>query len=220
MMLTFMVSNFNSIALALWVIFFCIVVLRAAKLNLVRNFSFMWLIAIAVFFHLLYGIFATWGQYVVWNQSEVGKVFLSSGLSTSVQFPFILEWARPFFNGAHGYFAFYSFGHFFLSTVALFFITALFVIFFKTYSYYRPESFNEGDIAIITIAFLVAGWLGSIVLVPLAFAVAVLFTLLGLRWGSMPRVGLPESFLIASPLAFLYSVPILKYCNLYLLLKL
>ena len=196
------------------------VVVRFIRPLLLKSIPYKWLVLGAVSLHLLYGIFATWGQYVVWGKSEFTKIFLSSTLPLEVPFPSLLEWMRPAFSGTHGYFAFYSFQHFFMSTVALFFITGLFVLFFKLYAQYRPALFQEGGIAIIALAFLIAGWPGAMVLVPLSFALAVFFALLTLLKPGFNNVSLPASFLIAAPFALFFAIPILTSLNLYLLLKL
>ncbi len=220
MNLNFIIANFNTIALVIWVIFLGVVVVRFTRPFWVRSIPYSWLVLGAVSLHLLYGIFATWGQYVVWSSNEFTKVFLSSALSKEVPFPSLLEWVRPLFDGANGYFAFYSFQHFFLSTIALLFITGLFVLFFKMYAVYRPSLFGEGDIAVIALAFLIAGWPGAIVLVPLSLALAVFFAILTLLRPSFSNVSLPASFLLATPFALFFAIPILTSLNLYLLLKL
>lgn len=223
MLFNYIFSNLNTIMLAVWLVFFCVVAVRFLRPLWVKYISFGRLVASAVAVHIFYDIFLTWGQYFVWSKSEFTKVFLASPLPKEVPFPTYLEFVRPLFNSAHGYFAFYAFEHFFLSSIALFVVTGLFALFFKIYAQYRPALFQKGDIAIITLAFLIAGWPGAIVLVPLSFIIAILLAVLPLLkpgFNKTNQVILPTAFLLATPIALLFSTPILTALHLYLLLKL
>lgn len=186
----------------------------------VRNISYWWLITGAIFIHLLYGSLATILQYIVWGKTAFTKVFLVSPLAPEVPFPVLLEWTRPFFSGESGYFALYSFQHFFMSSLVLFFITALFVLFFRIYSAYRPLTISGEDIAVIALSFLIAGYTGAILLVPLAFIVAFILAIANASFKNLNQVSLATSFLIVSPFVFLFAIPILKYLNLYSIIKL
>lgn len=223
MLLNFIFSNINIIALAIWFAFYIVVVIRTFRPAWIKHVSYTWLIACAISLHLIYGIFLTWGQYFVWSKSEFTKIFLSSALPKEVPFPTYLEFVRPLFSGAHGYFALYAFEHFFLGIIALFFVTGLFALFFKLYAHYRPALFQERDIAVIALAFLIAGWPGAIVLVPLSFVIAVFITSLSLLkpgFNKTKQVSLPLAFLLATPIALLFSTKILTALHLYALLKL
>lgn len=218
--MNFVFTNLNTITLVVWLAFFCIVVTQTLRGALVKNISYGWLVMIAVSIHLLYGVVATLGQYVVWNRSEVTRVFLSSKLSPEVPFPSLLEWTRPLLGGAHGYFAFYSFQHFFLSIIVLFFVTGLFVLFFKIYSQYRHLNLKEGDIAIIALSFLIAGWPGVIILVPLGFIFAIFFAMFTLLKSTLNnRVDLPRVFLFVAGVAFIFGPSILNFFHRYSFLK-
>ena len=74
MSLNFLLANFNAIALTVWGIFFMFVVVRFIRPLLLKSIPYKWLVLGAVSLHLLYGIFATWGQYVVWGKSEFTKI--------------------------------------------------------------------------------------------------------------------------------------------------
>ncbi|KKU82193.1 MAG: hypothetical protein UY07_C0002G0050 [Parcubacteria group bacterium GW2011_GWA1_47_8] len=220
MILNFIFSNLDRIALAVWLVFFVVVLVRVFKSAWLKDIAYRWLIVVAVFLHILYGAVATWGQYVVWGKSEFTKILLSSALSPEVPFPSMLEWLRPAFDGAHGYFAFHSFQNFFLSTIALFIIVGLFLAFLVVRARYRPINFREGDIAIIALALLIAGWPGVITLLPIGLFVAVIFSLGARFFYSIERVPLPPAFLIAAPFALIFAIPILTALHLYPLLKL
>lgn len=218
-MINFIFNNLNVIALSVWLVFFTIVAIRFLSPLWVKNISYRWLIGIAVSLHIAYGILATWGQYAHWSKSEFTKILLSDVLTPAVQFPFLLQWLRPIFDNTYGYFAFYSFTKFFLSSFALFFITGLFALFFKAYASYRPALFQRSDIAIIALTLLISGWPGAIVLVPLGFLLAVLIAILGLKMSSFNNIRISTSFVIVAPVAFLYSIQILTAINLWPLLK-
>ena len=164
--MNFIFANLNTIILAVWGAFFIIVVVRTMRPAFVKNVSYKWLILGAVDIHLLYGAFLTWGQFMVWSapSNDLGNMFLASPLPSETPFPFVLEWMRPFFGGTHGYFIFYSFQHFFLSTIALLIVVGLFYFFLIARAHYRSFNFREGDIMLIVLAMLISGWPGVIVL--------------------------------------------------------
>lgn len=206
--------------LSIWAIFFALVVARAFRLSVVKNISYQCLVMGALAIHLLYGISATVLQYLAFGSSEIGKVLTTIALPKEVPFPAFLEWMRPVFDGGHGYFAFYSFQHFFLSTVALLFITALFVAFFSFYKKQRPALFKEGDISLIALALLISGYLGAVILAPLALVFASLVTIYRTMRKDMTPVDLSLVFLLMAPVAFIFAVPLLAILGLYPLLKL
>lgn len=216
----FIFTNLNVIEIAVWVVFFFVVAVRYFHPFWVRNISYNWLAGIAVGMHILYGIIATCGQYLVWSKSEFTKVFLSSPLTKEVPFPSYLEFLRPLFDGANGYFAFYSFQHFFLSTIALIIVVGLFLLFLVVRSRTNPINFREGDIMLIVLAMLISGWPGVIVLLPIGLASAILFSIGARVFYGIERIPLPPAFLLVAPIALVYAVPILTALNLFPLLKL
>jgi len=217
--MNFFLNNFSVIFLAIWCLFALVVIIRFFWPNLVRNISYLWLVVIAFIVHLLYGSILTLLQYFVWDSAEFTKIFLVVPVASGVPFLELLEWARPFFSGNHGYFALYSIQHFFMSTFVLFFIVGLFTIFFKVYKHYRQDVFIKGDIAVIALSFLIAGYYGAIILVPIALSIAVISAILNLKFEYINPISLPASFLIASPIGLLFAIPILKYFELYAILK-
>ena len=220
-MLNYIFSHIDKIALVVWLIFFLIVLARVLRPALFRKATYGVLIGVAVLLHFLYGAFATWGQYVRWAEGgDITRSLLSSPLSSDVPFPFFLEWVRPLFEGEYGYFLHYAFTHFFLNIFALLVVVGLFILFLSIRAYYRPINFSEGDIAIVVIALLIAGWPGIIVLLPLGLLVAVIFSIFARIFYGIERITLPPAFLFASPVALLTSISILTSLNLYLLLKL
>lgn len=219
--MNFIFSNLNTIILAVWLVFFFAVIARAFRPSWVGNISYRWLVAVAIGIHLLYGAVATIGQYRAWaTANDITRALFSAPLSAEVPLPVYLEWSRTLFEYPHGYFVFYSFGHFFLSTIALLIIVGLFLLFFVVRSRTHPINFREGDISMIVLAMLISGWPGVIVLLPIGFICAVLLSLVARAAYGVERTPLPPAFLLAAPLALLLAPQILATLNLYNLLKL
>lgn len=220
MSLNFFLANFNLIVLIAWIVFFSVVVARYLRPHWVKGIQYKVFVVIAIILHLIIGIFATWLQYAVWGKSEITKGFLSSSLSPEVPFPSYLEFLRPLFDSIHGYFIFYSFQKFFLSTVALLIVTGLFCAFLVARARYRSFNFREGDIMLIVLAMLISGWPGVIVLLPIGLIFSILFSIVARVAYDIERIPLSPAFLFASPFALLFATPILSALHLYTLLKL
>ncbi|MBI5798912.1 MAG: hypothetical protein HZB10_03195 [Candidatus Yonathbacteria bacterium] len=219
--MNFIFANIDTIAIAVWLVFFVLVVVRTLRPALVKNVSYKVLVGIALSLYLLYGAVATWGQYRTWaTSSDISRALLEAPLAHEVPFPSYLEWTRPLFDHTHGYFWFYSFQHFFLSTIALIIIVGLFLLFLVVRSRTHPINFREGDIMLIALAMLISGWPGVIVLLPIGLVSAILLSIGARVIYGIERIPLPPAFLLASPVAFIYAVPILTALNLYPLLKL
>lgn len=217
----FIFSNLNAIILAVWIAFFFVVIARAFKPSWTGNISYQRLVAVAVGIHLLYGAVATFGQYRAWaTANDITRALFSAPLSAEVPLPAYLEWSRFLFEYPHGYFVFYSFGHFFLSTIALLIIVGLFLLFLVVRSRTHPINFREGDISMIVLAMLIAGWPGVLVLLPIGFVFAVVWSgIARFRYG-IRRTPLSPAFLLAAPVALLFANTILSAINLATLLKL
>lgn len=218
--MNFIFANLNTVALIIWLVFFCAVVVRMMRPTLINNFSYGRLVVVAVILHSLYGVVATWGQYRAWMSSDITRVLLDAPLSPEVPFPSYFEWIRPFFENAHGYFAFYSFQNFFLSLVALLIIVGLFLLFLVVRARTHPINFKRGDIMLVVLAMLISGWPGVVVLLPIGFVCAVLISTIARIVYGVERVSLPPAFILAAPIALVFAIPILTFFNLYPLLKL
>lgn len=220
MFTNFIFTNLNAVALVFWPIFFCVVVVRMLRPVLVKNLSYGWLITIAITLHFLYGVVATWGQYRAWASNDFTRVFLETPLSPEVPFPSYLELVRPFFDNTYGYFAFYSFQNFFLSTMVLLIVVVIFSLFLVVSARIHSMNLTKGDIALVVLAMLISGWPGIVILLPIGFACAVLISLVARIMYGVERVPLSISFMIAAPVALVFAIPILTFFNLYPLLKL
>ena len=105
-------------------------------------------------------------------------------------------------------------------TIALLIIVGLFLLFLVVRARTHPINFREGDISMIVLAMLIAGWPGVIVLLPIGFVCAVLLSLVARVVYGVERTPLPPAFLLAAPFALLFAQPILTTLHLYNLLKL
>ena len=221
-MITNILINYPHIlALIVWIIIALVAIARYVKVSFFARVSWGWLIAFTIAFHFGYAGLLTWGQYHIWSapSNDFGKSLLSSPLPAETPLPIFLEWVRPHLARPLGYFAFDVFMRFFFNIIILIGLAGLFALFLKLRARYRPINFGENDIAAITLAVLVSGWPGVIVLIPLGFLCAILISL-GMRmFRGAERIYLPPAFLLAAPIAITWGVPILTYFHLYSLLK-
>ncbi|MBI5400878.1 MAG: hypothetical protein HZB12_02080 [Candidatus Yonathbacteria bacterium] len=219
--MNFIFANIDTIAIAVWLAFFVLVVVRTLRPALVKNVSYKLFVGLALGLYLLYGVVATWGQYRAWaTSSDISRALLASPLTSEVPFPSYLEWTRPLFDHTHGYFWFYSFQHFFLSTIALIIIVGLFLLFLVVRSRTHPINFREGDIMLIVLAMLISGWPGVIVLLPIGLVSAILLSIVARIFYGIDRITLPPAFLLAAPFALIFATPILTAIHLSSILKL
>ncbi|MBI3634160.1 MAG: hypothetical protein HY228_00900 [Candidatus Yonathbacteria bacterium] len=218
--MNFILAHLNSIILGIWGIFFGIVLVRFIRPQWVKNISYRWLIALAVALHIFYVIFVAWGQYHIWaTSSDFTRFLLSAPLPTEAPLPTIFEWARPYFSHSLGYFFYYVFGRFFLSTIVLFTVTGFFYAILKFW-YSRQNNFRADDPEIFCILMLISGWPGIVALVPLGFVIAILSSLGALIFFKRNQAPLAPAFLVVTPIALIFAKPILDLLHLYSLLKL
>lgn len=208
------------IFLILWFGFFLLVFLRYLNYGWCARLSWKFLVVTAVALHLAYGVLLTWGQYVTWGGNPATRVFLEQPLPREVPLVAFLESARPLLEKPLGYFVFYAFGRFWVSIILLLGLTGFFATLLKMRAYCRPDNFRADEIAMITLALLISGWPGIIVLVPLSFCFAVVFSFFSSFFLRIPKVHLAPSFLFAAPLSLALGVPVLKFLELYTTLKL
>ncbi len=217
MPLNFIILNLNVIVLAVWAVFFIVVVLRfvrpewacplkffSEKIWRARNISFSMLMVLAIGLHIFYGAFVTWGQYHTWSApgNDLGKSFLSSPLSKEVPLPIVLEVLRPALEQPLGYFSYYVFGRIWLNIIILFALSGFFYSILKIWSFYRGGFLPHGP-EILLVLMLISGYPGILVLVPFSFAVA--FGYFGISYAIklFTEIGLPKQYAIP---AFLSSV--------------
>lgn len=207
------------VVLALWFLVSLLALLRYFNYPPIARLSWKMLLLSAIVLHVAYGLFLTWGQYVEWQSTPFTKTFLTQPLPSTVPLPFFLEWARPLFEHGPGYFAFYALGRFWINILIILGLTGFFAMLLKLRAYYRPWNFKEGEILAISLALLISGWPGVVVLLPLAFLFAVVFSIISSTMYGISRTYLTPAFLVAAPVALLLGTFILKSVKLYTLLK-
>lgn len=219
-MLNFLVNYPHVIMLVVWLCVAVILFLRYFKVWRFARISWTWILVGVVALHLVYAVLLTWGQYVEWGKMPFTKTLLAQPLPTPTPLAGALEWARPLFNQPGGYFAHMVFMKFYLNIIVLFALVGFFAMLLKLRAYYRPYNFQEGEVVAISVALLVAGWPGVIVLLPFGFTLAIVFSLASLLLFKTLRTYLAPAFLVLLPIVLVWGVPFLKATNLYTLLKL
>lgn len=220
MILNFIFSNLNIVALVAWVIFLGIILIRYIRPHWVKNISYAWLILGAITLHLFYAVFVTWGQYHLWSvSSDFTRMLLSAPLPPEAPLPWMLEFIRSYFEGSLGYFVYYAFGHFFFGILILFLITGIFYAIFKFLSL-RKNTFKAEEPEFLCLLMLVSGWPGVIVLLPLGFALAIIYSVGSIVFFKEEQTSPLPAFLFATFIALVGGKVILSLLHLYPLLKL
>ncbi len=219
MALNFIFAHLNAIMLAVWVIFFTIVVVRFLRPTLLPRVSFGILAMAAIGVHLFFALFITWGQYHVWaTGSDFTRVFLSAPLSSEVPLPSLFEWMRGYFEQPLGYFAYYAIGRFFLKVFLLFIISGFFYLLFKVWDKYRRVFIPDGAELLLALM-LISGWPGILVLIPLGLLFSVISFVFPPSLGAW-RFSIERMFLVATPIALLFAISIFAYFNVLLFVAL
>ena len=220
MIINFIFSHLNAITLGIWAIFFVVVLVRFIRPHWVKNISYVYLILIAIALHLFYAVFVTWGQYHLWSiSSDFTRMLLAAPLPLEVPLPWMLEYVRSYFEGPLGYFTYYAFGHFFFNILVLFLVTGFFYAIFKFWDL-RKNSFQTKEPELLCVLMLISGWPGVVVLVPLGFVFAIIYSAGSLVFFKKDQTSLLPAFLFATPIALMGGETILGLFNLYPLLKL
>lgn len=219
-MIQILIQYPHIIITVLWFLVSVSALLRYARYSFFSRVSWRALVVGAVVLHVVYIMLLTWGQHAQWASNPFTQTFLSKPLDPTVPLPFLLEWSRSFLEQPLGYFTFYVFGRFWLNVIILFGLTGFFVTLLLLRAYYRPFNFREGEIAAITLALLISGWPGVVVLLPLAFFFAVIFSIISLMLYRVSRIYLAPAFLVAAPIALVAGPFVLKFFKLYTLFKL
>lgn len=220
MTLNFIFAHLNTIALLVWVIFFCVILVRYVRPGWVRDISYRTLLLKAFALHLFYAAFVTWGQYYTWaTSSDFTRGLLAAPLPKEAPLWGMLEYMRPLFEGSLGYFAYYAFGRFFLNILVLFLVAGFLYTILKFWNT-RQKSFEGDGPELLFILMLIVGWPGVILFVPLAFLVAILFSVVALLFFKKDQISLVPAFLVATPVSLIFGKAILESLNLYTLLAL
>jgi len=218
MLFNFIITNLNFIAFIVWIIFSFIVLARFIHPNLVKNISYSILLAVAFFLHIFYGAFETFAQYFVWaTGSAEMQIFLSTPLPPEAPLPAMLQWARIYFDHPFGYFSYYVLGRFWINILILFLVAGFLYVILKVWNFYRGRFIPKGP-EIMLISFLISGWPGLLVLLPVGLIFWVVFFIYSYIHGRY-RVLIEPAFLFATPVALIFSNYILSSLHIAQLLS-
>ena len=218
-MFTFLINNANIIMIFVWEFIAIFALLRYFEFSFLKKISWNILIFIATTLNILYPILLSWGQYIVWTYTEITRVLLVSPLAPNVPLPWFASYLRPYLEQPHGYFVFYIFNHFFLTTIVLLLVVVFLFILLLIWSAYKPLNFKKGDIFAIVLSFLIVGWPGVIVLIPIVFLLLILLSLINKIRRKENNISLVFMFLFITPFVVLLTIPLLNIFNLYTLVK-
>ncbi len=219
MLLQFIFAHLNAIALGMWIVFFVVVAVRFLRPLWVKNISYSSLVVGVIALHIFYAIFVTWGQYYIWaTSSDFTRALLAAPLPPEAPLPAILEYVRHYFDGPLGYFAYYALGRFFLSVMVLFLVSGLFYAIIKFWNL-RRKSFEAEGPEFLLLLMLIVGWPRVLVLIPLGFLTAILFSITNLMFFKKDKVSLLPAFLVATPIVLIGGNVILDLLHLYVLLN-
>ncbi len=218
-MFTFLISYPHVIAGVIWGLMAAILILRYFEVSIIKKISLGWFVAAALLLHILYDSLITIGQYIVWSHTKITSVFLTASLPEQVPLAWWMEWLRPWLEQVHGFFVFYAFNHFFLSTTILFLVVLILTLLLVLWSKLSPANFRKGDIAFVVTALLIAGWPKLILLLPSALVLLVACSFVRNRTFKEKHFHIPLPFLFTLPVILLFGEWLLKFFNLYTLLK-
>jgi len=126
----------------------------------------------ALFFRVIYAAILTWGQYIAWSSSELGRQLLQMPVNESVP-SFLIRVLPWIFNTRFGYFIFYSWNRFWLNVVLSIFLAAVFWIFLRFLNKHKERFFGEGEVELGFLTALLAGWPNVFSFIILTFLFAV-----------------------------------------------
>lgn len=173
---------------------------RERAADYLRKFSKQ-LIKIAAGFYVLYAAFLTWGQYYVWSQNSLGRIFLVSDRFGAL-------------DGSSGYFLFYSYGRFWLNPTIAILSAFLFYALLKSLKKYRERFFEEGETELGFLCALAAGWPQIVIFLPLVFSGVVLVSSARLVVFRERFTTLGWPFLVALFITFLFGKALIEALNL------
>lgn len=171
------------------------------------------LIRSAIVFRIVYAALLTFLQYRVWaTMGEVGKLFLNTSAHSINPGPFMgmLSWV---FDGKLGYFLYYSYGRFWLSTILSIGIAWIFSRVLIALRNYNGRFFEEGEIELGFLMALVVGWPYFVIFIPLVGICVALFASVrtGIMRETYTTLGLP--FIIAAAVCLLWGAKLLALVN-------
>lgn len=211
MILNFIFSHLNTIALGVWVAFLVVIAIRFFRPAWLRNISYSKLILIAIGLNIFYGLFVSWGQYHVWaSANDFTRSLVNLPLPKEVPMSYLFEWTRPLFQNHLGYFLYYILGRVWLNIFVSFLISGAVYLLFRVWNSYRGGFIEKGP-ELLLILMLISGFPDIMILIPLGFIFAILlFTFYYFKNGHK-NVEIEPAFIFATLFALLFTNIILSY---------
>ena len=153
---------------------------------------------------LLYGLVRVIGQYYIWSQSDLAKLFLTAKLPAW----FFDGWPGKvffFLNNPRGYFFYYSFNHFFLNTFITVIMALIWYGFLRLLKRHQERFFEEGEVQLGFLLALIVGWPGFVLFIPLLFISVVVLSLIRAAVFRLPYTTLGYPFLLAVLVIILFG---------------
>jgi hypothetical protein len=120
-------------------------------------------------FRLAYALLLTLMQYYVWNGSGFTRLLLNMPLEQGKAFfPEFWNYSINIFGRQSGYFLYYSFMHFWLSSIIAIALSGIFYSLFKMWKSRRPWVMSEDELALSFLSVLLVGWPGFVIFLPLS----------------------------------------------------
>ncbi len=219
-MTVFLANHITTIIYSIWLVLAVIGLIKYAGRKIHLRISWKQLTFIAIGVHVFIGFALTALQYLVWKANAMGSIFTQVPLPKETPLPKLLEGIRFVFDQSHGYFAFYSYMHFFFSACILFALTALLTSVFAIIKKKVPDFLKQEDIWIIAFSCLVVGWPRVLVIIPGAFLLIVIQSLFQTISKKEKPLCLSTGFLLLTIPLLLIGNAMLSALNLYTLLAL
>lgn len=170
-----------------------------------------WVLLLPLGWQVFYPATLTVLQWYTWSHNSFTSLLLTLPLSKEVPFPSWIEFIRPLFEHSGGYFAFYSFGRFWIPAILSVLAALTWWGVLRLTRVVKLTVFSEEDITLALGAALVVGWPRIIVFVPLFVVCTLFFMLFHKMKGTMPTslfIPLALAALGALASAFLFPLVI------------
>lgn len=204
-------------------VFVCAVVLTAIRARpgllpkLRSAVSITILVRITVAFRVGFALFLTYGQYYAWSQNAFTKTLLHIPMNP-VEMPFWIVRLFPWvFNTDIGYLLFYSWGRFWLDTILVVGVAALFFWFLRALERRNGRLFEAGEPELGFLMALLVGWPGVIAFIPLIFVSVVIVSVFRRLVMKQELTTLGWPFLVAALVTFVLGNTLLEVCGLIVL---
>ncbi len=160
--------------------------------------------------YVLYAVLLTVLQWQVWSNDAFTRLLLALPLSSAVPLSFWFELVRPLFERPGGYFAFYSFGRFWMPAVLAVVAALLWCGVIRLTRLARLRVFSKEAELFSFVAALIAGWPRIVVFIPLVIVFALFSALFHKVRGTTPTsLFIPIACAVLSALLSSFAFPLM-----------